>query len=260
MCRKGAYLISCAVIVCLILSSTVRADLVGWWKLDDGSGTRAIDSSGNANHGTLQGDPQWVAGKIGGALQFNGVDDFVDVPHNENLTVDNEVTVMAWINAERATGPDGATWQGILSKSNNPRSYSFYTRDGNTLHFSAAGFGPVSTSTITLNEWVHVCAEVINGQVAFYINGEAAGLSGSGVILPGTADTADVVIGRTQEGANRSFLGMIDDVRIYTRALTQSEVQTAMTGEGLPAASSPNPPDGTIQEDTWITLSWRPGL
>ena len=97
----------------------------GWWRFDDGAGTTAADSSGNGNDGTLSGDPQRVAGKVSGALQFNGVDDFVDIPHAEILTVDNEVTVMAWINPERHTGPGGATWQGILAKSNNPRSYSF---------------------------------------------------------------------------------------------------------------------------------------
>jgi len=257
--KKAVCFISFVMILSIILSNTGRADLVGWWKLDDGSGTRAADSSGNANHGTLQGDPQWVTGRIAGALQFDGVDDFVDVPHNENLTADNEVTVMAWINTPRHEGPNGEGWQGILSKSNNPRSYSFYTNSSGYLHFSTAGIGSNSSTTVPLNEWVHVCAIVVGGEHQFYINGEPAGTSGSGVVLPGTADTANVVIGRTQEGANRSFLGMIDDVRIYMRGLTQDEVQLAMTGEGLPAASSPNPPDGTIHEDTWITLSWRPG-
>ena len=259
MCRKLIYLTSFAIVLNFALASATRADLVGWWRFDEGSGTTARDSSGNGNDGALQGDTQWVAGKIGSALQFDGVDDFVDVPHDEILTADNEVTVMAWINAERATGPGGATWQGILSKSNNPRSYSFYTRDGNTLHFSAAGFGPVSTETIPLNEWVHACAMVIGGQVAFYIDGEAAGLSGSEVTLPGTADTANVVIGRTGEGATRSFLGMIDDVRIYMRGLTQEEVQLAMLGEGQAKAFGPSPKDGALHEDTWVTLSWMAG-
>jgi len=191
---------------------------------DEGFGTVAGDLSGNGNDGTLNGGPQWVAGMIGGALEFDGVDDFVEVPHAEILTVDNEVTVMAWINAERYTGGTaGGDWQGILAKGNSPRSYSFYTQVSGALHFSTAGFGGLSSETVPLNEWVHVAAMVIGGQHAYYINGEPAGTSGSGINLPGAADTATVMIGRTQEGSNE-FLGMIDDVRIYDRALSWAEI------------------------------------
>jgi hypothetical protein len=262
MSKKIIFLISFAFMFGVALTSAAKAvdpDLVGWWRLDEGVGTTASDSSGQGNHGTLQGNPQWVTGKYLNALQFDGVDDYVEVPHNQILTVDNEVTVMAWINTERYIAPNGEAWQGILSKSNSPRSYSFYTEASGALHFSAAGYGPLSSPDVPLNEWVHVCGMVIGGQVAFYINGEAAGLSGSGVTLPGATDTATVVIGRTNEGVNRSFLGMIDDVRIYRRGLTQEEVQDAMKGQGQPFALGPNPADGAMHNDTWVTLSWTAG-
>ncbi|MHC4566035.1 MAG: LamG domain-containing protein [Planctomycetota bacterium] len=234
-------------------------NLVGWWMFEDASGTVAVDSSGYDNYGTLQDDPQWTIGYDGGALSFDGVDDFVEVPHAEILTMDNEVTVMAWINTERHTGPGGVDWQGILSKSNNPRSYSFYTQVSGALHFSAAGFGPLSTAQVPLNEWVHVCAMVIGGQVQFYINGEDAGLSGSGVTLPGAADTATVVIGRGNEGSSRSFLGMIDDVRIYNRALTQDEIMEVMRGD-MTLAWDPSPANGSTPDVTAATpLSWSAG-
>src|SRR4030042_1681906 len=262
MYRKLFYLVSFVLVLSVSLTSVARAadpDLVGWWRFDDGSGTTVTDFSGYGNNGTLRGDPQWVTGKLGKALEFDGVDDFVEVPHAEILTADNEVTVMAWISTERYDEPNGEAWQGILSKSNDPRSYSFYTEASGTLHFSAAGYGPLSTPDVPLNEWVHVCGMVIGGQVAFYINGETAGLSGSGVILPGAADTATFVIGRTSEGATRSFLGMIDDVRIYRRALTQAEVQSAMAGEGVPQAFGPSPANGAMHPDTWVSLSWKAG-
>ena len=258
MCRKLVYLLFGALIFCVALTGTGKADLVGWWRLDEGSGTTATDRSGNGNDGALQGDPQWVLGRISGALQFDGVDDWVEVPHAEILTVDNEVTVMAWINAERHTGPGGATWQGILAKSNDPRSYSLYTEASGVLHFSTAGVGTLSTDQVELNEWAHVAALVINGGHTYYINGEPAGTSGSGIGLPGTQDTAAFLIGDTHEGS-REFLGKIDDVRIYSRGLTQEEIQIAMLGEGQPFAFGPNPEDGAIHEDTWVTLSWRAG-
>jgi len=211
------------------------------------------------NHGTLRNGPQWVRGKYLNALQFDGVDDYVEVPHNEILTVDDEVTVMAWINTERYDAPNGEAWQGILSKSNSPRSYSFYTEASGALHFSTGGYGGLSSPTVPLNEWVHVCAMIIGGAQQYYINGEDAGRSGSGIVLPGDADTATVVIGRSNEGVNRSFLGMIDDVRIYRRGLTQEEVQDAMKGQGQPFALGPNPADGAMHNDTWVTLSWTAG-
>jgi hypothetical protein len=253
------YLILFTIMSGVALTSAAKAadpDLVGWWRLDEGLGTNVTDSSGLNNHGSFQGDPQWVAGVIGQGLQFDGVDDFVEVPHDETLTVDNEVTVMAWINAERHTFP-GENWQGILAKG-NPRSYSLYTEVGQSLHFSTVGAGTVSSMDVPLNEWVHVCAMVIDDHHQYYINGEDAGSSGSGITLPGTSDTATVVIGNARD-ANREFLGMMDDVRIYRRGLTQEEVQAAMESQGQPQAFGPYPEDGAMHEDTWVTLTWSPG-
>ncbi len=266
MFRGLIYLFSFVLVVSLVLSSPANAadpDLHGWWRFDEGSGTTASDFSEYGNNGTLQNGPVWAAGKIGGALQFDGVDDFVQVPHHASLTASTEVTVMAWINTSRHGGPGTEGWQGIIAKGNSPRSYSFYTESGGGLHFSigpgGAYVGTVSSTRVPLNEWVHVCAMVRGGQHQYYINGEDAGTGGAGTVLPGAQDTADVVIGRTQEGATRSFLGRIDDPRIYTRALTQDEVRTIMLGEGIPYATNPNPPDGGTHLDTWVTLSWRAG-
>jgi hypothetical protein len=262
MSKKLIYTVSFVFVIGSALTGIARAadpDLVGWWRFDEGAGTTASDSSGMGNNGTLRNGPQWVAGKYLNALQFDGVDDYVEVPDNPSLRVYDEVTVMAWINTKRYDAPNGEAWQGILSKSNSPRSYSFYTEAGGDLHFSTSGVGPLSSPDVPLNEWVHVCAMVIGGQIEFYINGEPAGVSGSGIVLPGDTDTATVVIGRTNEGATRSFLGMIDDVRIYRRGLTQQEVQQAMKGLGQPFALGPNPPDGAMHNDTWVTLSWTAG-
>jgi len=238
-------------------------NLVGWWKLDEGSGTIVLDRSGHGNHGTLEGDPQWVIGYNADALMFDGVDDFVEVPHADILTVDNEVTVMAWIYTSRHTGPPDQDYQGIVAKGNPPRSYSLYTQAAGTLHFSTtsegAYVGSSSTGQVPLNEWVHVAAMVVNGTHVYYINGEHAGEGGGGITLPGTADTANVVIGRTQEGRNRSFLGMIDDVRIYNKALTQDEIEQVMRDDPT-LAWGPSPANGStpyIRDAT--PLNWSAG-
>ncbi len=265
MCKKLIYLVSFVLVLSVALTSAAKAELVGWWRFDEGSGTIVTDLSEYGNNGTLQGDPQWVNGKFGKALQFNGIDEFVEIPHADILTVDNEVTVMAWINTERHAFSDTENYQGIVAKSNSPRSYSLYTQGSGTLHFSTtstttnAYVGSSSSGQVPLNEWVHVAAKVEDGGHVYYINGEPAGTGGSDIVLPGTDDTSPVVIGRTGEGASRSFLGMIDDVRIYNHALTQEEIQVIMQGAGMPYAFAPTPADGVLHEDTWVSLGWRPG-
>ncbi len=198
--------------------------LILYMSFDTIDGKNTIDHSKYENHGEMMGNPKHVKGKFGKALELNGSSDWVVVPHDDILTVDKEVTVMAWINTERHMGPNNQRWQGIVAKSNNPRSYSFYTESpSECLHLSVGG-GSVCNKKIPLNEWVHVVAQVADGTThKYWVNGESAGEFGGKSPPPGKADTATVLIGRTHEG-NREFLGLIDEVRIWNRALSEEEV------------------------------------
>ncbi len=102
MYRKLIYLVS--IVLLLGLVGSVSADLVGWWRLDDGSGTTAIDSSGNGNDGTINGDPKWVDGKVGGALEMDG-GDYVDVPGASEINPES-ITLMTWVNFSTVDGAD----------------------------------------------------------------------------------------------------------------------------------------------------------
>ena len=202
--------------------------LILYFSFDELDGKNAIDHSQYENHGELVGDTKLADGKFGKALEFNGTTDWVVIPHHETLTVDENVTVMAWINTPRHTGPGGAQWQGILAKSNGPRSYSFYTESvSQCLHLSVGGSGSVCNKNVPLEEWVHVAAQVDGGTHRYWVNGEHAGESGGKNPPPGKADTADALVGKTHEG-NRQFEGFIDEVRIWNRALTEEEVQEQM--------------------------------
>ena len=212
------------------------SSLVLYLPFDDNGGDIAKDYSQYGNDGALNGAPKWGDGKFDGALQFDGAKDFVQVPHADILSVDEEVTVMAWITTERHGGP--GNYQGIVAKSNGPRSYSLYIESGGGLHFSTAGTGTVSTTKVPLDEWLHVAAMVVDGTHKYYINGEPAGQGGGGIKLPGLADTQDVLVGKTWEGT-REFLGMIDEVRIWNRALDEDEVRKEM-GIGSEAAVNPS--------------------
>ena len=228
-----------------VVETVTDPSLILWLSFDELNGNRAIDHSQYGNHGTVVGNRQLVAGRFGNALTFNGVSDWVEIPHHESLTVDTSVTVMAWINTPRSHGPHGAEWQGIIAKNNDFRSYSFYTETGDLVHLSVGenlGAGSFRTDqTFALNTWQHVAAQVdSNGVQRYWINGESAGTFQSGVTLPGLADTASVLVGKTHEG-NREFLGMIDEIRVWNRALSETEILEQMaTGYG--AGDPPVPP------------------
>ncbi|MEN6575598.1 MAG: LamG-like jellyroll fold domain-containing protein, partial [Phycisphaerales bacterium] len=263
MLKKVVLTAFCVVLLAPAWSACAVTDptLIVWWWFNEGSGTVASDSSTFGNHGTLTNGPTWTTGVFGSALRFDGVDDYVSVPHDESLTVSSEVAVAVWINAGRYNAPNGEAWQGIIGKQEGQRSYNLYTEATGALHFSTAGYGGLSNAVLTLNEWMHVCAMVKGGTHVYYVNGEAAGTNGSGIVLPGAADTANLCIGRTNEGVSRSFLGMIDDVRVYNRSLTQAEVQEIMTGNDLRTglATSPSPGSGATDVHRDAVLTWNAG-
>ena len=222
--------------------------LILFFSFDELDGDTVPDLSQYGNDGTIAGSPELAAGKFGNALKLNGQTDWVEVPHADILTVDTNVTVMAWINAERHMGPNSQRWQGILSKGNSPRSYSFYTESpSECLHLSAGGSGSVCEGKIPLNEWTHVVAQVEDGVHRYWLNGEHSGEFDGKNPLPGAADTAAVLVGKTHEG-NREFLGLIDEVRVWNRALSVEEVRSEMN-----TAATPVEPLGKLST-TWATL------
>ena len=225
--------------------------LILFFSFDELDGDMTIDHSQYGNNGNIMGAPELVDGKFGKALKFNGESDWIEVPHDEILTVTESVTVMAWINAERHMGPNNQRWQGILAKGNSPRSYSFYTESpSECMHFVAGG-GSVCATKIPLNEWQHVAAQLDSGTHKYWLNGDNIYESGDKSASPGAADTSNVFIGTTAEGANRRFLGLIDEVRIWNRALTEDEIRAEMeTGYQSGTAVDPRQKLST----TWGTI------
>ena len=73
------------------------AAIVGLWLFDEGAGDVATDSSGNGNDGVLINEPEWVDGKFGKALRFDGVDDYVDIPDSPSLSPTEQMSIVAWI-------------------------------------------------------------------------------------------------------------------------------------------------------------------
>ena len=86
MFRKVICLACFVLVLVLVLTSTADADLVGWWRLDEGAGTMAFDSCGNRNDASFKGAPAWVEdGKFGKALKFDGSSDYFTAHDSESL-------------------------------------------------------------------------------------------------------------------------------------------------------------------------------
>ena len=238
--------------------------LILYFSFDELNGNQTIDHSQHENHGTLFGNPKLVDGKFGKALEFNGQSDWVEIPHDDSLTVDKGVTVMAWIHTPRHDGPNGVPWQGIIAKGNNPRSYSFYTQSSGHLHLSVnyVGvrelFGSRSIEKVQLNEWQHVVVQVDKGIHRYWINGKNAGEhrsldSSAAISLPGNADSASVRIGNTHDA--RHFLGRIDEVRVWNRALSEAEIIEQMeTGYREIVNPQPAQREGDVNQDGVVNI------
>jgi hypothetical protein len=265
MCKKMIYLISFVLVSGLV--SNTSAGLVGYWKLDEGSGTIAYDSSRNENHGTLNG-PIWRLsdGQIGGALEFDGIDDYVEVPDDISFDITNEITVTAWIKPV-----DVADWRTIVSKyAHTPdwRKDLYWFLNSGNIGISLAGPSGIGGDDwipdvpIESGTWTHVALSYDGNFMRMYKNGiNVATNSISGDLLLGDSTSNEsFYIGQNTEWGEY-FDGLIDDVQVYNRTLTPDQVQDLFNGipPTFPKAFSPNPPDDALYPDTWVTLGWNAG-
>ncbi len=199
--------------------------LVAHWKFDDGSGNIAADSSGNGHNGTLLGDTSWVDGIVGGALAFDGDGDYVDIGKDPNFDIKNQITVSAWI---KVTAFD-RDWQAIVAKGD--RAWRLQRNVGeNTLEFACSGlvvpgtdWGQIyGTTDVNDGHWHHIAGVYDEEKLYLYIDGNLD----ASAEAPGNIRVNDepVYIGENSQTPNRFWNGLIDDVRIYSYALSAEEI------------------------------------
>ena len=203
--------------------------LVSYYKLDDGSGTTATNSTGGTN-GTLQNAPSWVISPsqhAGNALNFDGVDDIVSIADHASLDITTAITLEAWVYATKNTGI-----QNVICKSSNspntgyifPRTDNGWTSTVVYLHI-AGGWRTLSAPYPGLNAWHHLAATYNGATIRLYINGvEAASLAQTGSI---TANNNPLILGN-QTGISEYFGGSADEVRVWNVARTQAQIQADM--------------------------------
>ncbi len=214
------------------------ANLVSWWKFDEGSGAIAYDSAGS-NDGNVYG-ATWTTGQIDGALVFDGNDDYVGLgtPASlDNLPVD-DVSITAWIYDEYSSGSTWGTVAGCYYYYRGwcLRTYSNASGD-RSLHFQVP-HSPIwsecrsADGTISTNTWHHVAAVWYAGTktAKLYIDGTETAyqktISGAGTYLSdGSREKEIGSIPVSGGNAGHFFKGTIDEVRIYDRALSAGDIQ-----------------------------------
>jgi len=210
--------------------------LVGYWKFDEGSGDTAADSSGNGNTGTLINGPVWVDGKQEKALSFDGVDDHVQVPQSSSLDVTDQITVETWV-YPRAYVDNTGMVSHIISRCDYSGGHIYVLStypDSNKVLFSInpySGEHP-SVADLPLNAWTHLAMTYDGSHVRLYVNGELdSSYAQSGPIYT-TSNWLAFGCKPTGpwggSGTYAYFNGIIDEVRIYNRALSQQAIQTDM--------------------------------
>jgi hypothetical protein len=230
--RDGAGNITTAPAVAVIVANTAPTGLVAAYSFNEGTGTTLTDLSGNNLNGTIVNAAWSSSGKFGGALSFNGTSSYVDLGNPAALQLTGSMTIEAWVKAAATPADDGQ----IVAKSNGT-GWEFKTSPDTGPHTFGVGVSGAtgsmtqrySTTARALNTWYHVAG-------VFDASGRTLGIYVNGVLDNGTLRntvpasqvnaSVNVNIGRRTGGFY--FNGLIDEVRIYNRALSGVEIQSDM--------------------------------
>ena len=248
----------------MVLSTSVpraQSNLVAAYAMNKGSGTILADWTGKGHTGTLSGAAWTPAGRFGGALSFDGVNDWVTVADAADLDLTTGLTLEAWV---YPTVSGGGSWRNVLIKERTGGEvYNLYANaDTNapTAYVVTAGnpgtaLDARGTSALPLDSWSYVTLTYDNTTLRLYVNGVQAGSRAvAGPLLTST--------GVLRLGGNsiwgEYFAGVLDEVRIYNRALTVSEIQADMNvAVGAPDTTAPTlsggAPSGVLAAGTTAT-------
>lgn len=249
--------------------------LLAWWRMDEGVGTKIVDWSGHGRHAVL-GDPAptWTQGILGGALRFAGNGDNAVYQDGSFLNGLAALTLTAWIRSEVIYTDKGFL---IFEAPNGNDNVGIrYDADGVTaggrnvmkMGITVSEYGAdkilqlESSSGVQTTDWQHVALVWSSGQaLTLYLNGQLdVPTAGSGHATGTLSTFGAATIGKGgKDVVNSSWQGLIDDLRIYGRALTPEEIQATRQDQSL-LAHDPHPPDGgSINGFDFLTLTWQPG-
>ncbi|UCG48670.1 MAG: tetratricopeptide repeat protein [Phycisphaerales bacterium] len=221
--------VTAVLLVVVCGASAVQAKLVAYWKFDDANGAAAVDKVGG-HTGKLVGGPAWVGGYFGGALSFDGIDDYVDcgggkIDGDPNTWADivDEITVAAWIKVDAFT----KEWQAIVAKGDSTWRLA-RGASTNRVQFDGTGltginWGVGGGADINDGKWHHV-AGVYDGSDA-YMYVDAVLVGGLANVKRIKSNNFDVYIGENGEPRGRQWHGVIDEVVIFDHALSEEQLK-----------------------------------
>ena len=205
--------------------SSLYSSLRAWWKLDETSGTNADDTTGRVQDGTVSG-AAWASGISGNALNFDGVDDGVLIGTAAAVTGSGDLSLAAWVKVDSGSPLGTVIQQREAGATGHQGEYMLNVNANGTVNFFIYGtstyqFDLTTAATINDGEWHHLTALRSGTTGKIYIDGVEAA-NGSGTIQ--ALQSRAVSIGYDHRDSNKRFDGLIDDVRIYERALSAVEI------------------------------------
>jgi hypothetical protein len=224
-----------------LTAPVVISGLVAAYAMNEGTGTTVKDVSGNGNNGTIYGATWTTNGRFGSALSFNGSSSYVSLGNPAALQLTGSMTLSAWVRISNFVAADNqiiakadATggWQLKATPDTGARTFGVVVSPA-----SGSKTSRYSTARSSTNKWLHV-AGVYNAAsktMNIYVNGNLSDGALQGVIPASQWNNANqpVTIGRRTGGSY--FNGIIDEARIYNRALSAAEIQADMN-TALPSA------------------------
>lgn len=231
-------IVNLAAISLILLFGTVgkasSEDLALYLPFDEGEGELAQDQSPKGNDGILHGVSWTEDGRYGSAVEFSGeAGVWVEVPDSSSLDITDEITLMLWVYPTQFTDEWSRlivkTWEGDVAPY---MVYGIYQQNGNQIGFIVSIDGATDfswcdvTPQLQTNEWTHVAATYDGEMQRIYYNGEVKAENA----VSGKIDTNDVPvsIGRNNLGNREHYIGILDEVAIFSRALTESEIKQSM--------------------------------
>jgi len=229
-------------------------NLVSYWQLD-GDANDAVGS----NHGTLIGNPTWVNDpNRGWCLSFDGDGDYIDVGDDPSLSFTEAITVACWIKVHKFD----RNWNAIINKGDD--WVLARTRDDNRIAFlclglTGGGWPEVYSDDVNDENWHHIAGVYDGSKLYMYRDGN--NVNSKSVHGSINSKWSRVLIGENGQAKNRYWNGLIDDMRIYNRALTAEEIGDLANPEPpapLPPPPPPAPNDVTaVGHDSRIDLRWQ---